>query len=271
MEADTKYPIFMVHGMGYRDHKHLGYWGRIPKVLEANGAKVYFSGQDSNGSVEGNARQLEKRLNEVLKESGAEKVNIIAHSKGGLESRYLISTMGYADKIASLTTLSTPHHGSVTVDKLLKFPAAPVKAGCKVCDLWFRILGDKSPDTYSAINLFRTDTMEKFNAENPDMEGPYYQSYGFVMKRAFGDITMCIPWLVVNAFEGENDGLLAPRAIKWTNFKGVYSGNGSRGISHCDEVDMRRWGFKIKSDNAAYDDITAFYLDIVRDLKNMGF
>ena len=57
MEASTKYPILMVHGMGYRDHKHLGYWGRIPKVLEANGARVYFSGPDSNGSVESNAKQ----------------------------------------------------------------------------------------------------------------------------------------------------------------------------------------------------------------------
>ena len=79
MEASTKYPILLVHGMGYRDHKHLGYWGRIPKVLEDHGAKVYFSGQDSNGSLESNACQVRDKLENVLKETGAEKVNIIAH------------------------------------------------------------------------------------------------------------------------------------------------------------------------------------------------
>ena len=271
MTADTKYPILMVHGMGFRDRKHFCYWGRIPKVLKRHGARIYFGGQDSNGSVESNARQLEACLNDVLEKTGAEKVNIIAHSKGGLEARYLISTMGYGDKIASLTTLSTPHNGSVTVDKLLRFPVPFVKCVCGAVDLWFRVLGDKQPDTYSAIDLFKTSTAEKFNAENPDDSRVYYQSYGFVMGKATADMAMWLTWLAVNAFEGENDGLLAPRAVKWTNFKGVYRGSGRRGISHCDEVDMRRHRLPIKSESASEEDITQLYLKIAVDLKNMGF
>lgn len=271
MTANTKYPILMVHGMGFRDRKHFCYWGRVPKLLKRNGARIYFGGQDSNGSVESNARQLEAALKEVLEKTGAEKVNIIAHSKGGLEARYLISTMGYGDKIASLTTLSTPHNGSVTVDKLLRFPVPIVKFVCGAVDLWFGILGDKQPDTYSAIDLFKTSTAEKFNAENPDDPRVYYQSYGFVMSRATADMTMWLTWLAVNAFEGENDGLLAPRAVKWTNFKGVYRGSGRRGISHCDEVDMRRHRLPVKSENSSEEDITHLYLKIAADLKNMGF
>lgn len=266
MTADTKYPIFMIHGMGFRDRKQICYWGRIPKTLEKNGARVFFGNQDSNGSVESNAAQLRLRLDEILSESGAEKVNIIAHSKGGLEARYLISTMGYGDRIASLTTLSTPHNGSLTVDKLLKFPAPAVKFGCRAVDLWFKIIGDKNPDTYSAVNLFRTSSAEKFNRENPDDPRVYYQSCGFVMNGFFSDITMCIPWLAVKAIEGENDGLLAPRAVEWTNFMGVYRGSGRRGISHCDEVDLRRSPLDINGG-----DITDFYLNIIADLKNKGF
>lgn len=53
-------------------------------------------------------------------------------------------------------------------------------------------------------------------------------------------------WLAVNRFEGENDGLLAPRAAKWTNFMGTFYGSDGRGISHCDEVDMRRAAFQRK-------------------------
>lgn len=271
MAAALKYPVLMVHGMGFRDRKRLCYWGRIPKTLKENGAEIYFGGQDSNGSVESNARQLESSLKKVLEQTGAEKVNIIAHSKGGLEARYLISTMGYGEKVASLTTLSTPHNGSLTVDKLLKFPDFAVKLGCRAVDLWFGILGDKCPDTYGAVNIFRTDMAEKFNAENPDDPRVYYQSYGFVMNSAASDLAMCIPWLVVNSIEGENDGLLAPRAVQWTNFKGVYRGSGRRGISHCDEVDMRRSRLPVSSGDVSENDITCLYLDIVNGLKSMGF
>lgn len=267
MTADTLYPILMVHGMGFRDRKRLCYWGRIPQVLEENGARVCFGGQDGCGSVESNAEQLRTGLYAALAETGAEKVNIIAHSKGGLEARYLISSMGCGDKVASLTTLSTPHNGSLTVDRLMAIPAPAVKFGCKAADLWFRLLGDKSPDVYGAVNMFRTSAAEKFNAENPDDPRVYYQSFGFVMNGFMSDITMCIPWLAVHCIEGENDGLLAPRAVRWTNFMGVYRGGGRRGISHCDEVDLRR----SRLDVSGGGDITDFYLNIVSGLKSKGF
>ena len=271
MRADTKYPILLLHGMGFKDYKHISYWGRIPKALEENGARVFFGWQDSNGSVESNARQIEKSFRQALAESGAEKLNIIAHSKGGLEARYLISTMGYGEKVASLTTLSTPHNGSVTVDRLLRHTEPVVKLGCKAVDLWFRILGDKSPDTYAAVNMFKTSTAESFNRANPDHPGVYYQSYGFVMNKMTSDMSMCIPWLVVNHFEGENDGLLAPRAVEWKNFMGVYRGSGRRGISHCDEVDMRRSRVSLNNGDDQSDDITEFYLSIAEGLKDKGF
>lgn len=48
---DLKYPILLVHGMGYRDGKHIGYRGRIPKALEQEGCRVYFGNQDSNATI----------------------------------------------------------------------------------------------------------------------------------------------------------------------------------------------------------------------------
>ena len=44
------------------------------------------------------------------------KIHIIAHSMGGLDSRYMISKLGMADRVLSLTTISTPHHGSPIAD-----------------------------------------------------------------------------------------------------------------------------------------------------------
>ena len=54
MCSELKYPILLVHGMGFRDNKLIGYWGRIPKALEEVGCKVYFGCQDSNADVETN-------------------------------------------------------------------------------------------------------------------------------------------------------------------------------------------------------------------------
>ncbi|MDE6567729.1 MAG: alpha/beta hydrolase [Lachnospiraceae bacterium] len=270
MSDVIQYPVLLIHGMGFRDGKRIQYWGRIPGVLEKHGIPVFHAFQDSNGSMEGNARQIAEALDDVLKQTGAEKVNVIAHSKGGLEARYLISSMGYEDKIASLTTLATPHHGSKTVDRLMKFPDGLIRFGCKCVDLWYRILGDKEPDTYQAIQIFRTSYMEQFNIHNQDMPGIYYQSYAFVMNSMFSDCLMWFPHLVVKFFEGENDGLLTPDSAKWTNFRGVYRSNSRRGISHCDEVDLRRRHFTRKQGDGI-SDITSFYLDIVLELAEKGF
>lgn len=272
--AATRYPLLLLHGMGFRDRKHYCYWGRTVKLLERHGAQVFLGGQDSSGSVEDGAELVKKALLAVLERTGAEKVNIIAHSKGGLEARYMISRLGCADKVASLTTLATPHHGSVTVDRLMGLlPQGVIKIGCKPVDWWFALLGDKRPDTYSAICSFRTADAESFNQKTPDMPGVFYQSYGFVMRSAFSDGLMWFSWLVVDHFEGVNDGLLPPRSMKWTNYRGTYTGVGKRGISHFDETDFRRRRIsgKPSASKKEITDIPMFYLEIVKRLKKSGF
>ena len=164
-----KYPILLLHGMGFRDDHCIGYWGRIPKTLEEAGYRVCYGHQDSNASIETNARHIAIELEKILINLNTEKVNIIAHSKGGLEARYLATTLGYGDKVASITTLSTPHHGSKTVDHLMRFPNGLIHMGCKVADLWFRGLGDKKPNTFEAINAFKTENARSFNENNPDV------------------------------------------------------------------------------------------------------
>ena len=270
ISKDLKYPILLVHGLGVRDNKKINYWGRIPKELEQIGCRIYYGYQDSNAAIETNAQTIANRINEVIKETGAEKINIIAHSKGGLDSRYAISTLHAGNKVASLTTISTPHNGSKTVDKLMKFPQPLVKFIGFCTDCWFRLIGDNHPNSYKVFQSFTTKAAEIFNVNNPDDEGIYYQSYAFAMKNPFSDIFMWLPNLVVGIIEGENDGLLTPEAVKWGNFKGVYYGAGNRGISHCDEVDMRRKRFSKKSGNGI-SDIVDIYKIIVYELCEMGF
>lgn len=263
-ENYLKYPIVLVHGFGFRDGKKINYWGRIPKLLKDKGCKVFYGGQDSCANIEDNALFLKERIEQVLKETGAEKVNIIAHSKGGLEARCLISQMKMDAVIASLTTISTPHRGSVSMEKIPKFV---LKIMGFFMNIWMRIMGDKHPDAYNAYLSFRADSAEKFNEENPDSSNVYYQSYAFAMRH---DIFLWFTHLIINIIEGENDGLVSVKSAEWGDFKGVKRSNSKRGISHCDEVDMRRRRFTKKTgENVS--DILEVYDEILLTLKEKGF
>ncbi|MBR5950458.1 MAG: hypothetical protein IKZ87_03390, partial [Actinomycetaceae bacterium] len=114
--CQTKYPILMVHGVFFRDSKHFNYWGRIPRELEKNGATIYYGEHHSAASVDDCAKELEERILQIIRENGYEKINVIAHSKGGLDMRTAISTTSIAPYIASLTTINTPHHGCEYAD-----------------------------------------------------------------------------------------------------------------------------------------------------------
>lgn len=271
-DCSLKYPLLMVHGMGFRDRKHLCYWGRVPKRLESLGARVFFGHQDSVGSVESNADIIARSLDEVLAQTGAEKVNILAHSKGGLEARYLINH-GYADKVASVTTIDTPHHGSKTVDFLMKAPKWMVKTAAWGTDVWMKILGDKNPDSYDCFDLFTTKTAEQFNIDNPAPDDIYCQSYAFKCKGSFSDPVFCITYPVVRKFDGDNDGMVSVASATWENFKGVHTTPSYRGVSHADVVDYRRMRFtkRVATSEDEVTDITNFYVDIVKELKEMGY
>lgn len=267
----TKYPIVLIHGTGFRDRKFFGYWGRIPKILIENGAEIYYGNQDSWGTIESNAATLKDNIEKIMEQTGAEKVNLIAHSKGGLESRYLISTLGMSDKIASLTTIATPHHGSKTMDIVYKLPKGIFIALAACINCWHRILGDENPDFHVAIKGFTTYYSKEFNEKNPDINGVYYQSYAAVMNNSLSDILMIFPHFIINLVEGENDGLVTPESANWANFKGVLKGGTNRGISHADEVDARRMKLSASTEFGIFSDICDVYVKIVSDLKDMGY
>lgn len=263
-QAKLNYPVVLVHGFGFRDGGRLSYWGRIPAHLSALGCNVFFGGQDGCASIEDNAACLKERIEHILRATGAQKVNIIAHSKGGLEARYLISSLGMAESVASLTTLGTPHRGSVTIEKVPRFL---LKVAGFFTDAALRLCGDRLPSAYRSYLSFRADSAQKFNGENADSPLVYYQSYAFVMRR---DIFLTLPHLLVCLCEGENDGLVTPASAAWGSFRGVIRSNAGRGISHCDEVDMRRRPFTKKTGEGV-SDILEVYTQIVRTLHEKAF
>lgn len=268
MEKKLNYPVLLVHGMGFRDDKFFSYWGRIPETLEEMGCQVYLSNQDCNAEIETNGEHIAQRVREILEETGAEKINIIAHSKGGLDSRWAISRLGVP--AASLTTLASPHHGSKTVDFLLKFPDFMVRFVGFCADIWCRFIGDRHPASYRVFHALTTEKAAEFNRNVPNREGVSYQSYAFAMKGPFSDCSMLLPNLFVGWIEGENDGLLPPAAVRWGDFRGIYRGVTRRGVSHMDEIDFRRRPLAIRNGKEELD-ILDLYRQIINDLAEQGF
>ena len=270
MECDTRYPIMMIHGVAFRDRKHICYWGRIPAALKARGATIYYGQQDGWGTIEYNAGVLKDNINKILDDTGCGKINIIAHSKGGLDARCMISSYEMADKVASLTTISTPHRGSVMIDRLCRAPKWVFRAIAFFVNVLFRLLGDKKPDFFTASRQLSAVLMEGFNDQNPDVPGVYYQSYAGAMKSPRSDIILSLPNLIISRLDGENDGLVTLTSAEWTNFKGVLRGATRRGISHADEIDARRRNYTKKLSDSGISDIREFYIEVVSGLKKMG-
>lgn len=267
---NLKYPLLLVHGAWFRDADFFGYWGRIPKVLEKAGCKVYLSNTDGNASVEDNGKFLCKRIKQIIDDSGAEKLNVIAFSKGGLDIRYAVSSLGMDKYVASVSTISTPHNGSYTMDRLLKKYPLLLCLGAALSDLFLIIVGDKKPDGFKLCWQFTTEGAAKFNRENPDKDGVYYQSFAFVFKKPYSDPLMFPFYNYIKRVEGENDGLVTPRNAAHGNFRGVYKSVSDRGISHIDEIDFRRRPLTTKK-GKGISDITRFYLALATDLQKRGF
>ena len=270
MTRGCRYPILMLHGVGFRDLKWPLYWGRIPRALTGMGAELHYGNQDCWARVEDNAKTVRARIRQILEETGAEKVNIIAHSKGGLEARMAASSLGMGGYIASITTLGTPHRGSKTIDRLLKAPGSLFNIASFAVNNWIGLIGDTKPDFYAVCRDFSTEYAAAFNRDNPDVPGVYYQSFAGVMKTPLSDVNLSTASFIVNLIEGPNDGLVSVESAKWGDSFTLLIGCTGRGVSHYDEIDFRRSPLSGKTGEGV-SDICDVYRGIVTGLAQRGF
>ena len=175
----TRYPILMVHGVFFRDFKYFNYWGgfqRNWKKMERPSTMGIISLRHLLPTA---LRKFAMRIEEIVRESGCEKVNIIAHSKGGLDCRYAISRLGMDRYVATLTTVNTPHRGCEFADYLLdKIPGGARDKVAEGYNAALRKLGDENPDFISAVTDLTATACKNLNEKIPDAQGVYYQSIG---------------------------------------------------------------------------------------------
>ena len=261
----TKYPILMVHGVFFRDSHFLNYWGRIPGALEENGADIHYGNHPSAASVADCGEFLTERIREICRRTGAEKVNIIAHSKGGLDCRYAIAFCGAAPYVASLTTVNTPHRGCKFADYLLeKLPSSLQHKVSDTYDRTLRKFGEKDADFMAAVRDLTSSRCTQRDASMPLPQDIFCQSIGTCINRTSqGKFPLNFSYHLVHCFDGPNDGLVGERSFSWGEAYTFLRSDGPDGISHADIIDLNRR-------NLPGFDVREFYVQLAADLRRRG-
>ncbi len=256
----TKYPIILVHGVALKEKKHFRAFGRIKEELCARGYQVYIAETDAFGSIENNALQLRDFIEKKLMECGAEKVNLIGHSKGGLDSKEMILNLGMEDKIASLTTLCTPHKGSLIASKIWDLPMPIKKIYARIIDLFYKhVLGDKNPDSMTVCRQLCqvNEGLEAIGFSNK----VFCQSYSATLKSGKDCFLMALPMRIYKHYEDcDNDGMVSADSSKFGDYRGDCLVDS---ISHVQILDILA---KPKDRRAIYD----FYESICIELSEKG-
>ena len=236
MSESQTAPIVLVHGvLGFSQLtvgglKIADYFRLIPDALRKDGHVVPTPPRlNPTGSIAERAQDLKNYLqnqNETLDK----KLHIIAHSMGGLDSRYMISKLGMADRVLSLTTISTPHHGSPLADIVV----------ARTNPALSEIMEHLGINTKAAFDL-TTGASRQFNENVPDFPGISYFSIAgrFEPSRIFGKPHG--PWGLthdlVSETEQSNDAIVsvqsatfAERPESWTSLD-VWEANHFRVIN----------------------------------------
>jgi triacylglycerol lipase len=200
----------------------LNYFRGVRTVLKAQGYQVFHSKVAWAASVDERAADLKDSLSKILDETNAEKVNIIAHSMGGLDTRHMMFNDRNAgrihERVASLTTISTPHAGSPFadwgLDNFSRIPALLKKIGLNI----------------DAFQDLKTDLCKAFNQrpEVVDFELTCQSKIKFQTwagRQDFWGVFNLLkgPFRIIEEKEGENDGLVSVTSAKWRDeyFKGT--------------------------------------------------
>jgi triacylglycerol esterase/lipase EstA (alpha/beta hydrolase family) len=143
--AAHPYPVVLVHGT-FADMADS--WQALSPLLYDNGYCVFALnygsydgsgslGVDATGDIANSAQQLSSFVNQVLAATGADQVDIVGHSQGGMMPRYYIKFLGGAAKVHTLVGLAPSNNGT-TLNGLFTlasyFPGANAAlAACPAC------------------------------------------------------------------------------------------------------------------------------------------
>lgn len=206
LRTAPRYPVVLAHGLLGFDELRIGaarheYFRGVAARLEQDGCLVHRCRVSRTAGVAERAAQLAA----FVRALPARRVNLVAHSMGGLDARYALSRLGLAGRVASLTTVGTPHLGT---------PLADLGTGLARRTRVLAALSRLGVDV-TAFHDLTTRHMAEFNRAVPDARGVLYASVVGAPPRR-GEVTpLLVPtWSWLGA-SGANDGLVPAASQRW--------------------------------------------------------
>lgn len=288
VQGGTRYPIILVHG--YNASPATRGFYEVEPALRAAGFEVSSAVLPPFNGTDVRATYLARAIDAVLTRTGAKKVNLVAHSLGGVDARDVVARLGYGDRVASVSTIATPHRGTKTARVFEGAASSKIiqtLAGWIGCDESNRGTCDDL-DLPAALASLSDAKMGAFNARTPDDSRVFYQSwaavsavrevdtaptseYEWATKRACEDkvagdrgIAMAMQFFVLQQVVGDQgpiDGMVKVESARWGLFRGCIR------TDHLGAVGQP----ELRGPNAVGFDHREFYLTLARDLVRRGF
>lgn len=261
--VQLKHPVLLCHGYGaIASLVKPSPLYDVALLLRSHNVMAFAPNIVPYAKIETRAEGWVKLIEELTKQIPDNKVNIIAHSMGGLDIRYALSNLGIARQVASFTTISTPHRGTSLAELTLKTPdAIRDKLGDFLDWMGDRVYPHiKSDSVASAAQLTRRYITEEFNPKIPDVPDiPYYSYSSAVGKGTAHPINMISRYQNNHIYEQEgiNDGMVSVESAKWGEH--ITTSN----LSHLEQMNMR-----VKDERKAL--YHAFWLEVVKMLEAKG-
>ncbi|MEO8552320.1 MAG: alpha/beta fold hydrolase [Kofleriaceae bacterium] len=200
-------PVILVHGLFGFDRMgipgaRLDYFRGIAKHLETLGCHAHAVRLPRAASVPERAREL----CDAIVALGLDRVDLIAHSMGGLDARYALAHFGLASRVRSLVTVGTPHRGTPVAD--LAADGALGVARRAIAALGISL---------TAIDWLTTSALERFNRDVPDVEGVRYACVVGGIREAKTPIPLAVQPIhaYLRRVSGANDGLVPMSSQYW--------------------------------------------------------
>jgi triacylglycerol lipase len=207
VERGPPLPVVLVHGLFGFDRigvpgARLDYFRGIARHLENLGCHAHAVRLPAAGSVPDRARELVAAIDALPHP----RIDLIAHSLGGLDARYALTHLGLARRVRSLVTVGTPHHGTPLADLALRGPL----------DWARRIIGALGMPL-EALEWLGTDALAAFNAQVIDVPGVRYASVVGGMHREDSVVPLALApaHAYLRRVAGPNDGLVPIASQYW--------------------------------------------------------
>ena len=200
-------PVVLVHGLFGFDRigvpgARFDYFRGIAKHLETLGCHAHAVRLPPSASVPERARELVTAI-EALPHA---RIDLIAHSLGGLDARYALTHLGLARRVRSLVTVGTPHRGTPLADLAVKGPLA-----------WPRRIVKALGMPLEALEWLSTEALARFNAQVLDVPGVRYCSVVGGMLRSDSAVPLALApaHAYLRKVAGPNDGLVPISSQYW--------------------------------------------------------